>query len=49
MRKIAILALVLVFSGCSLRILTFGSESSNIDRDYSLGYVVHEEEEKDDK
>jgi len=48
MAKILIV-MMLMFGGCSVRVLTFGSESSNIDRDYSLGYVVHEEEEKDDK
>ena len=46
--KALLLALVLVFGGCSVRIFTFGSESSKIDREYNLGYVV-EKEDKDDK
>jgi len=27
-----------VLAGCTIRILTFGTETSNTDRDYTLGY-----------
>jgi len=43
MKKIILVALVaLVFSGCSMRILTFGEEASKIDRTYTVGVSTKE-------
>ena len=38
MNKIVLSVVLLFFAGCTVRILTFGSESSNTDKEYNLGY-----------
>ena len=40
--KYILLAMVLFLMGCSVRVLTFGSEASKIDRTYTLGVSTKE-------
>ena len=43
MKKIIAFAIIaVVFSGCSVRMLTFGSEASKVDRTYTLGVSTKE-------
>jgi len=38
MIKMLLVGLIIFFTGCTVRILTFGNESSVTDKTYSIGY-----------